>query len=130
MKMIIGGYAQGKTEYAKALFKDYVIIDEKEYTEAARIAENENVIINNLHLIVRRCMKLGESLEAMKEMIDQLSTTTKDVILISDEIGSGVIPVEKEERLYREAAGRIMTYAASKSSEVYRVTCGIGVRIK
>ena len=51
-------------------------------------------------------------------------------IIICDEIGCGLVPVDAFEREYREAAGRICTVLAEHADEVYRVVCGIGMRIK
>lgn len=51
-------------------------------------------------------------------------------IIISDEVGNGIVPMEKEERAYREVLGRILIEAASKADRVERVICGLGQRIK
>ncbi len=51
-------------------------------------------------------------------------------IIISDEIGNGIVPVEAFEREYRERTGRILIQLAQKAEEVERVICGIGQKIK
>ena len=53
-----------------------------------------------------------------------------DLILITDEIGSGIIPMDEDLRDYREVHGRVCCDLAAAAQEVYRVSCGIGVRIK
>jgi adenosyl cobinamide kinase/adenosyl cobinamide phosphate guanylyltransferase len=40
------------------------------------------------------------------------------------------VPVDRNDRAWREAAGRALCVLAQKSESVTRVICGIGVRIK
>ncbi len=51
-------------------------------------------------------------------------------IIISDEIGCGVVPVDAFQREYRELAGRIACRIAAEASAVWQVTAGIGRCIK
>ena len=53
-----------------------------------------------------------------------------DAVIVADEIGCGVVPVDKNDRAWREAAGRALCVLAQKAESVTRVVCGIGVRIK
>ena len=53
-----------------------------------------------------------------------------DAVVIADEIGCGVVPIDRSDRAWREAAGRALCVLAQKSENVTRVVCGIGVRIK
>ena len=48
----------------------------------------------------------------------------------ADEIGYGIVPVDRMEREYREQTGRVCTRLAAYSEKVYRVMCGIGQVIK
>ena len=51
-------------------------------------------------------------------------------IIITDEIGCGVVPVDAFQREYRELAGRIACRIAAEASAVWQVTAGIGRCIK
>ena len=53
-----------------------------------------------------------------------------DSIVISDEIGNGIVPLDNFEREYRERTGRILVKLAEQADEVVRVICGIGQKIK
>ena len=53
-----------------------------------------------------------------------------DCIIISDEIGNGIVPLDGFEREYRERTGRMLVELADRAEEVIRVICGIGQRIK
>lgn len=47
-----------------------------------------------------------------------------------DEVGCGVVPMDKKQILYREAVGRSCCILAERAERVTRVICGIGVIIK
>ena len=51
-------------------------------------------------------------------------------IVIMNEIGSGIIPLDKSEREWREISGRAGCIIADKAIEVVRVCCGIATVIK
>jgi len=53
-----------------------------------------------------------------------------DAVIIADEIGCGVVPIDRNDRAWREAAGRALCVLAQRSESITRVICGIGVRIK
>ena len=51
-------------------------------------------------------------------------------LIIMDEIGCGIIPLEKSERLWREAVGNVGCFLAERAEGVERIICGTAVRIK
>ena len=72
-------------------------------------------------------MREGKDLE---NFAGKLMTENPGLILVSDEIGCGIVPVDPFDRQYREMTGRVCTQLAACAEEVYRVVCGIGMRIK
>ena len=60
-------------------------------------------------------------------IIMEIISKNPEVILISDEIGYGIVPFDKEERFYRELTGRIMCEVAKKANSVERIICGISL---
>lgn len=134
MKLIIGGYSQGKLNYVlrKIGENGYQIcdgtlsVDIKSDTEEAD-STNTIVIINHLHTFIKTSMQRGEN---PKESILDFITKYPDCILISDEIGNGIVPMDAFEREYREQTGRILIELAKEAEEVIRVICGIGQKIK
>lgn len=50
--------------------------------------------------------------------------------VIMDEIGYGIVPVEPGQRALRELTGRAGQRLAGAAEAVYRVVCGIPVRVK
>ena len=77
---------------------------------------------------VRRAIFWDE--EQREDVKKTLQKIHPDCILICDEIGNGIVPMEAEERIYRERTGRILEQLAAQADEVVRVVCGIGQKIK
>ena len=53
----------------------------------------------------------------------------KDVV-ICQEVGAGLVPVDAGERARREAVGRLCIALAREADRVVRVVCGVGMVIK
>ena len=62
-----------------------------------------------------------------EELAEQLKTWP---VVIATEVGGGVVPVDKNERAAREAAGRLGCLLAQRADAVVRVFCGIPVYLK
>lgn len=136
MIMIVGGQCQGKLAFAGG-----IPVDEKKGDGLLRqdtrvIADGrtdtldkayEAGIIYHLEAYVRRIM---ESEEDPAGFVEEILCQNKDAVVIADEIGYGIVPVDAFEREYRERDGRLCQRIAAASEEVYRVVCGIGTRIK
>ena len=132
MKLIIGGYSQGKLNYTLRKIYDgtlpeYTKIDTAEINIIKSDTTNTIIIINHLHTFIKTSMQRGEN---PKESILDFITKYPDCILISDEIGNGIVPMDAFEREYREQTGRILIELAKEAEEVIRVICGIGQKIK
>ena len=126
MKMIIGGSFQGKRSYAKRLYPDIMWIDGKECPfDAIRDCGG----IYHFQAYIRRIMK-EEKASGLLEILKRLPKINPEIVIISNEIGYGLVPVDSFERKYREQVGRICTRMAASSDRVDRVVCGIGTVIK
>lgn len=128
MEFYIGGYAQGKLGYVLEKHRG----QELEMTdggETGRIAADtgKRIVLNHLHLLVKNLLEQGEDPEQyMRDLLEE----NPDCIVISDEIGSGIVPMERQEREYRERLGRIQIEIAAKAESVERVICGLGQKLK
>ena len=80
-----------------------------------------------MQLWVRRKMEQGSDTNAL---LEQFLKENPDCILICDEIGNGIVPMEEKERAYREQVGRLQCFAAKEAESVERVICGIAQKIK
>ena len=65
-----------------------------------------------------------------EEIVLQYYKEHPDCIFICDEIGNGIVPMEKQEREYRERVGRLLIRLAGEAETVERIICGIGQKIK
>ena len=126
MKLVIGGCAQGKLNY---VLQKYDMETSKIWD--GEIPENKgeqnNIVINHLHHWIKSRIAKGGCPE---EEIFAFVENYPNCVIISDEIGNGIVPIEAFEREYRERAGRILVELAKKAEEVERVICGIGQKIK
>jgi hypothetical protein len=126
MKMIIGGAYQGKIRCAY----EYFGFSESDMVNGS-ICDFEEAFtarcIKSYHKLISRLLAEGVDPVAFTE---KLCEANKDVVIIMDEIGCGIVPVEKAERLRREATGRCGCIIAEKSDTVIRVICGIPSFIK
>ena len=50
--------------------------------------------------------------------------------VICDEVGCGVVPMERADRERREAIGRLCCALAREAQAVYRLQCGLAMRLK
>ena len=51
-------------------------------------------------------------------------------VVICNEVGCGVVPVEPAQRARREAVGRLCCHLAREAAAAYRVACGLPLRLK
>ena len=130
MKLVIGGTAQGKLEYVllKYDLQKNMVWDGSLPNSTEDIGyEEKPVIINHFHLWIKNRMISGGCPE---DEIMSFLDCNEDCIIICDEIGNGIVPIDPFEREYRERVGRILVQLAERAEEVERVICGIGQKIK
>lgn len=113
MILVIGSRASGKRAYAQSLG----------YTEAqmSPVVEDDKPVLYDLQDLV---MADVEGAPALYEAL-----LGKELVLC-DEVGAGVIPIAREERLGREATGRLCCRLAASAERVVRMVCGIPTVIK
>lgn len=124
MEMIIGGAFQGKGRLASEQYPKISWINGAE-ADLEMITKAEGIL--GFHEFIRKELKEGRD---VCELAEVLIKENPDVILVSDEVGYGVVPMDAFDRKYREAVGRVCTKLASYSKRVTRVLCGIGTVIK
>jgi len=120
--LIIGGACQGKLEFAKNKFNlkenDIVNLENERY--------NNQKCVYNLHCYIKDCIYNKVSYNGtIKQII-----SNDNIIIICNEIGCGIVPIDKNERLCRDIFGKICCDIAKSCDTVIRVYCGIGEVIK
>ena len=109
MRLIIGGMHQGKLDYALSL--GYTMDD------VATSLPTTKPILYGLQNLTR----------------SDPSLTAADIpncIVICDELGCGVVPLDYEDRAWRERTGRLCNELAKRADRVDRVFCGLAMRLK
>lgn len=128
MRLIVGGYGQGKLNYALSETK----LSQHEVTngrdcplKADQLGQVR--VFYALEQWFRRQLAEGISpFEEAKKLIEKWP----QAVLIAQEIGSGVVPLHAEERRWREETGRTCCMLAQQAARVDRVFCGLAATIK
>ncbi|MBQ7874531.1 MAG: bifunctional adenosylcobinamide kinase/adenosylcobinamide-phosphate guanylyltransferase [Oscillospiraceae bacterium] len=125
MELIIGGAFQGKTEYAKENFgigNEDIFVCNKDFAP-----ELDKKCIAHIERFSFWCVEHGiEPAEYFFEHAKNIG----DMIIISDDISCGVVPIDKTERAWREANGRLLIKLSKEAEHVTRIFCGLSQRLK
>lgn len=111
MIFVTGGYQAGKRQF---------VIDSLGYSKSdftSKLSNNKTVIYNLQDIEVT---DINQALQLLEN---------KEVI-ICNELGCGIVPIDKDVRQKRDFIGKLCIEIAKKADEVYRVYTGIGVKIK
>jgi len=125
MHLIIGGKYMGKLAYAKTLYGEDVSVCDLAVEEPE--AMFTACVATNIQDGVRSILKRGER---VRDFFETNSSRMDDKILIGDEIGSGIVPVDPFERLWRDETGFLYQFLAARADLVDRVWAGIPCRLK
>ncbi len=128
MKVFVGGAFQGKKKAAM----EKTGLCETDFLDGETCTKEELLTgkaVNHFHSYIRRALK-AEREEALDAFVQELFQKNPDIVIVSTELGYGIVPIDAFDRLYREKVGRILCKAVEQAEEVYRVVAGIPVCIK
>ena len=124
MILIFGGAYNGKLEFVK---EKYQLGNDDIYFCTNQTLQFNKKVLCGLHIFTRACVLNNiNSLEILENNI----TFLKDKIIICDEINSGIVPMEKINRVWREETGRALQFLTKQSSSVHRVFFGLQEQLK
>jgi adenosyl cobinamide kinase/adenosyl cobinamide phosphate guanylyltransferase len=103
MLLIIGGVGAGKRDYALSLG-----FGENEIADGVWDAVYENP---------------GGAAELLEPLC-------RKAAVLCEEVGSGIVPIERHEREAREAMGRLTAALAGRANRVVRLVAGIAITLK
>ncbi|MDO5737956.1 MAG: bifunctional adenosylcobinamide kinase/adenosylcobinamide-phosphate guanylyltransferase [Eubacteriales bacterium] len=132
LQLVIGGAHQGKWAYVKTR-----LLHEKTHYLDGHDAElnlqwpegAQSLVFNGLHHWLRRKLALDEEVFPMLEDLVELSRE-RDLIIITDDISSGLVSTSPLDRRLREQAGLVNQYLAGEAQVVRRVVAGIPIILK
>lgn len=145
MTIITGGAYQGKAEFARRLLSAGAETemgaeagarpDMKMCADGKRDefqAAFERRLILNFHEYIRRFSVCPpeEAREKMGQFVDALIEKNPNAVITVDEIGSGIVPLSPEDRLWRDLEGEAIQKLAREAAEVYRVIGGLPQPLK
>lgn len=120
MVLIIGGAYQGKRDHAKAAFG---------------LSEADIFTCNGPEIdFSRKCIDKIEEFAAVHPdpvaYFQSHREDWRDSVLICRDLFCGVVPVDPEQRAWRQMTGRLAQYLAGEADQVSRIFCGLEQRLK
>jgi adenosylcobinamide kinase/adenosylcobinamide-phosphate guanylyltransferase len=110
---------------------------------AGRIGDAEVVVIDCLTLLVSNLMLVlgeeksgemedtgGRVMTEMETLAEFMQRTSATFIIVSNEVGLGLVPENKLGRTYCDLLGRANQLIARYASEVYFMVAGIPIKVK
>lgn len=97
---------------------------------------------NNYHAVVLDCLTLWLSnlqgqrlrdvavLKATTDLLQAIRVTRAHVVVVSNELGLGLVPATKAVRAFRDLAGRVNQQVAAEADEVYMAVSGLPLKLK
>lgn len=71
-----------------------------------------------------------EMLREFDRFLERAGALVAPLVLVSDEVGLGVVPESGEGRRFRDVLGLVNQRAAAAAAEVHLCVAGVGIRIK
>lgn len=68
--------------------------------------------------------------EATADLLRAIRGTKARVVIVSNELGLGLVPATKTVRAFRDLAGRVNQQVAAEADEVYLMVSGLPLRLK
>ena len=124
MELVIGGAYQGKLTWS---------VRQKGFSQGDLFDLSEGFpscahpCFYHLEVLTRRACADGLDAEAI---LEKLSAHIENSVVISREIGCGIVPADPKDSTWREECGRTLCEIARMSERFERIVCGCGIRIK
>ncbi|MBP3879053.1 MAG: bifunctional adenosylcobinamide kinase/adenosylcobinamide-phosphate guanylyltransferase [Lachnospiraceae bacterium] len=135
MVFVTGPLASGKSAWVR----EKLGICDENMTRASDIFQAEENALESQNLYPgdpeKICVTDVQDLVGKSPMSEEELTELADRLagfraVIATEVGCGVIPLDRGERIWRENAGRLACLLADRADEVVLVQCGIGIPVK
>lgn len=105
------------------------------------IGKAQTVIIDCITLLINNIfMQYDDKTDAdlaekevvaeIKELLDCIDRSDARFIIVTNEVGLGLVPADRVSRLYRDVLGRANQMLAEHADEVYLLVAGIPLKVK
>jgi adenosylcobinamide kinase/adenosylcobinamide-phosphate guanylyltransferase len=99
--------------------------------EIKKVGSNGPILVDCLTLWLSNHLLKNNALEReIDELTNSLKNSKSNIVLVSNEVGTGIVPDNALARKFRDSAGLMNQKIASVSDEVYWVVAGIQTQIK
>ncbi len=88
------------------------------------------VLVDCLTLWLSNCLAADCWPQERDALIDALSVTQAQLIMVSNEVGSGIVPMGALSRRFADEAGRLHQALAARCARVTLVVAGLPLRLK
>ena len=99
-----------------------------------RLKEKDTAILDCLTLWISNLLLAGlnekEISRRIKDFIAALKQTPASVVIVSNEVGWGIVPDNRLSRIFRDIIGTLHQRIAAVSDEVHLMVAGIAMKIK
>lgn len=127
---VTGGAFQGKRDYVMRNFnisKEQIAVPSED--GSLESGDLNKICICGFHRVIKKMTQEGA--DVIRECDDLLKRHFgKTFIIIMNDVGNGIVPIDKMERSYRENAGRAGCYIAHRADIVVKVVCGCAIGVK
>ncbi len=99
----------------------------------SRIAgKSEVILLDCLTLLISNLLLSGRKdvLKEIGRLVNKIREIKATVLIVSNEVGMGIVPDNKLARRFRDIAGRANQIVAQAADEIYLVVSGIPVKVK
>ena len=87
--------------------------------------------VSNLLLSLESSPNVEEEiLSAVERLLDVCESSSASWIVVSNEVGLGIVPASSLGRLYRDILGRVNQIVASRADRVYLTVAGLALDVK
>lgn len=110
-----------------------------DFSACLKSAECDAAILDCLTIFVANCMEAAKAagldsesftIAGLKEGLKAARESGVELIVVSNEVGSGIVPQNELARNYRDILGRANQLLAGRADSVYLMVAGIPVKIK
>ena len=115
MILVVGSMASGKRSFLRSLGYD-------DASMADAVIDGAPVVFNVQDLVRTRLEEGADAAAVSSELFEALRCKEA---LACTEVGSGLVPLQADQRQWREVAGRLQVLLAQEAQTVVRMVCGI-----
>ena len=73
---------------------------------------------------------MGKILSNWKKILAAVRVNNQSMVIVSDEVGLGVVPATKQTRILRDLYGEVNQLIAKEADNVYFIISGIAQKLK